>query len=577
MCNLPPPHMVCLILYNLSHAGETVVVCLCSYKFSMKKASGLMYDYVIVGAGSAGCVLAHRLTEDPSVSVLLLEAGGPDTQQEIHIPVAFSKLFKTPVDWTYYTEEQEHLDGRKLYWPRGKVLGGSSSLNAMIYHRGSRHDYDSWAEAGNQGWGYSDLLPYFKKAEHQERGPSNYHGTGGPLNVSDLRTVHPLASAFVDACAEVGVPRTNDFNGSDEMGAGVFQVTQKRGQRWSTARAYLQRARTRPNLTVRTQVHVTRLLWEKMRVVGISYIHDGKEVQERINREVLLCGGAINSPQTLLLSGVGPAEALKQLDIPVVIDLPGVGQHLEDHLSTGVLTFCKQPISLAGAESMVNLLNYMLFRRGPLTSNVAEAGAFIKTSDDLPAHDLEILLAPAFFMAHGAENPPGHGFTLGVILLRPQSHGFIALRSNDPLAPPIIQPNYLANEADMQVLVDGIKMARRIVQAHAFDAFRGDEFAPGEAAQSDEAIAEQVRAHAETLYHPTGTCKMGNDAMAVVDDQLRVRGVEGLRVVDASIMPSIIGGHTNAPTIAIAEKAADLIKGKAPQPVSQDQSAQALP
>jgi choline dehydrogenase len=312
-------------------------------------------------------------------------------------------------------------------------------------------------------------------------------------------------------------------------------------------------------------------------VVGISYIHNEKEVQERVEREVVLCGGAVNSPQILLLSGVGPADALKHLDIPVVVDLPGVGQHLEDHLSTGVLTFCKQPISLAGAESVVNLLNYMLFRRGPLTSNVAEAAAFIKTSDDLPTHDLEILLAPAFFMAHGAENPPGHGFTLGVILLHPQSHGFVALRSNDPLASPIIQPNYLTSDADLQVLVDGIKQARQIVQAHAFDAFRGDEVAPGEAAQSDEAIAEQIREHAETLYHPTGTCKMGSDAMAVVDDQLRVHGVEGLRVVDASIMPSIIGGHTNAPTIAIAEKAADLIKGKIQQPASQNQGEQVLP
>jgi choline dehydrogenase len=261
-----------------------------------------------------------------------------------------------------------------------------------------------------------------------------------------------------------------------------------------------------------------------------------------------------------------------------VVDLPGVGQHLEDHLSTGVLSSCKQPISLAGAESLINLLNYMLFRRGPLTSNVAEAAAFVKTRDDLPAHDLEILIAPVFFIAHGAENPPGHGFTLGVILLRPQSHGFIALRSSDPLAPPIIQPNYLASDADMQVLVDGIKLARRIVHAHAFDTFRGDEVTPGEAAQSDEAIAEQIRGHAETLYHPTGTCKMGNDAMAVVDDQLRVRGVEGLRVVDASIMPSIIGGHTNAPTIAIAEKAADLIKGKIQHPAShQNQGEQVLP
>jgi choline dehydrogenase len=508
-----------------------------------------MYDYIIVGAGSAGCTLAYRLTEDPSVSVLLLEAGGPDTKQEIHIPVAFSKLFKTPVDWTYYTEEQAHLKQRKLYWPRGKVLGGSSSLNAMIYHRGSRHDYDNWSEAGNKGWSFSDVLPYFKKAENQERGPSEYHGVGGPLNVSDLRTVHPLARTFIDACAEINLPHTDDFNGPNEIGAGIFQVTQKRGQRWSTARAYLQPALKRPNLSVHIQVHATRLLWDNTRAVGISYIQDGQEKPERANREVILCGGAINSPQLLLLSGVGPADDLQKLDIPVVVDLPGVGQHLEDHLSGGVLYACKQPITLMGAETLPNLLNYMLFKRGPLTSNVAEAGAFLKTRDDLPTHNLELILAPAYFIAHGAENPPGHGFTLGMVLLHPQSNGFIALRSNNPLDPPIIQPNYLASDADLQVLVEGAKLCRQIAQTHAFDAFRGDEHEITRNVQSDSDIAEAIREHAETLYHPVGTCKMGHDVLAVVDDQLRVRGVEGLRVVDASIMPSIVGGHTNAPTI----------------------------
>lgn len=536
-----------------------------------------MYDYVIVGAGSAGCVLAHRLSLDPSISVLLLEAGGPDTKQEIHIPVAFSKLFKTPADWTYYTEEQAHLKQRKLYWPRGKVLGGSSSLNAMIYHRGGRHDYDSWAEAGNKGWSFADVLPYFKKAENQERGASEYHGVGGPLNVSDLRTVHPLARTFVEACAEIDLPRTDDFNGPNEVGAGVFQVTQKRGQRWSTARAYLQPALNRPNLSVHTQVHVTRLLWDKVRAVGVSYIQDGKEVQVRVNREVILCGGAINSPQILLLSGIGPADDLRKLDIPVVVDLPGVGQHLEDHLSTGVLYACKQPITLAGAESLVNLLNFMLFKRGPLTSNVAEAGAFLKTRDDLPTHNLELILAPAYFVAHGAENPPGHGFTLGIVLLHPESNGSITLRTNDPLDPPIIQPNYLASNADRQLLVDGFKLCRRIAQAHAFDAFRGDEYAMSRDAQSDSEITEKIRDYAETLYHPVGTCKMGHDALAVVDDQLRVHGVEGLRVVDASIMPSIVGGHTNAPTIMIAEKAADLIKGSAQQAVARVQGEQITP
>jgi len=536
-----------------------------------------MYDYIIIGAGSAGCTLASRLTEDPSVSVLLLEAGGPDTKQEIHIPVAFSKLFKSPVDWTYYTEEQPHLKLRKLYWPRGKVLGGSSSLNAMIYHRGSRHDYDSWSEAGNKGWSFSDVLPYFKKAENQERGPSEYHGVGGPLNVSDLRTVNPLARTFIEACTALNLPLTDDFNGPNEIGAGIFQVTQKRGQRWSTTRAYLQPALKRPNLSVHSQAHATRLLWDKTRAVGISYIQDGQEKQERANREVILCGGAINSPQLLLLSGVGPADDLQKLDIPVVMDLPGVGQHLEDHLSGGVLYACKQPITLMGAETLPNLLNYMLFKRGPLTSNVAEAGAFLKTRDDLPTQNLELILAPAYFVAHGAENPPGHGFTIGMVLLHPQSSGFIALRSNNPLDPPIIQPNYLASDADLQVLVDGVKLCRQIAQTHAFDAFRGEEHEITRGVQSDSDIAERIREHAETLYHPVGTCKMGHDALAVVDDQLRVHGVEGLRVVDASIMPSIVGGHTNAPTIMIAEKAADLIKGSAQQAVSTAQGAPVTP
>ncbi len=300
-------------------------------------------------------------------------------------------------------------------------------------------------------------------------------------------------------------------------------------------------------------------------------------MQVRVNREVILCGGAINSPQILLLSGIGPADDLRKLDIPVVVDLPGVGQHLEDHLSTAVLYACKQPITLAGAESLVNLLNFMLFKRGPLTSNVAEAGAFLKTRDDLPTHNLELILAPAYFVAHGAENPPGHGFTLGIVLLHPESNGSITLRTNDPLDPPIIQPNYLASDADMQLLVDGFKLCRRIAQTHAFDAFRGDEYALSRDALNDSEIAEKIRDHAETLYHPVGTCKMGHDALAVVDDQLRVHGVEGLRVVDASIMPSIVGGHTNAPTIMIAEKAADLIKGSALRAVSSAQGEQVTP
>ncbi len=533
-----------------------------------------MYDYVIVGAGSAGCVLANRLTGDPPISVLLLEAGGPDNKQEISIPAAFSKLFKTPYDWAYFTEEQPHLNKRKLYWPRGKTLGGSSSINAMVYIRGNRRDYDEWHELGNEGWSFTDVLPYFKKAENQERGASAEHGVGGPLNVADLRTVNPLSRAFVEAGVEIGLPRNNDFNGPEQEGVGLYQVTQKQGVRFSAATAYLKPAQKRSNLTVQTNAHVTGLLMEKTRVLGVTYVRDGKTEQVRVNKEVLLCGGTINSPQVLLLSGIGPADHLKSLGISVNVDLPGVGQNLQDHLAIGVAYACTQPISLASAESIGNLLNYLLFKKGPLTSNVAEAGGFVKTQPDLRTPDLQLHFGPVYFRDHGLTKPEGHGFTLGLTPLHPQSKGSIMLHSSDPFAPPAIQANYLASEADMQVMVEGVKLARRLAQTKAFAPFRGAEDQSGSQAQSDEAIAEYIRNTVETLYHPVGTCKMGNDAHAVVDAQLRVRGIEGLRVVDASIIPTIVSGNTNAPTIMIAEKAADLIKGQVQQSVHEAQTAQ---
>ena len=519
-----------------------------------------MFDYVIVGAGSAGCVLANRLSEDNQVTVLLLEAGGPDKKQEIHIPAAFSKLFKSECDWAYYTEEQPNLNNRKLYWPRGKVLGGSSSMNAMIYIRGNRQDYDRWGEEGNDGWRFSDVLPYFKRAENQERGASDYHGAGGCLNVADLRCVNPLSRAFVDAAKEAGFPANDDFNGPQQEGVGLYQVTQKHGKRHSVAAAYLKPALKRPNLTVRTGAQVTGLLFENRRVTGISYVHNGRSEQARVNREVILSGGAINSPQLLMLSGVGPAGHLRALGISPIADLPGVGQNLQDHLSVPVAYKCSRAITLANAEKLGNVLNFLAFKKGPLTSNVAEAGGFVKTRAELPMPDLQFHFAPAFFINHGFTPIEGHGFTFGPTLLRPQSRGRITLRSNDPFEAPAIQPDYLASESDLQTLVEGINISRSIAETKAFSEYCGDEAYPGDETVSDESISAYVRDYAETLYHPVGTCKMGGDPMAVVDSQLRVHTVEGLRVVDASIMPSIVGGNTNAPTIMIAEKAADMIR-----------------
>ena len=521
-----------------------------------------MYDYVIVGAGSAGCVLAHRLTEDPARSVLLLESGGADTAREVHVPAAFSKLFKSAYDWSYYTEEQEQLKQRKVYMPRGKVLGGSSSINAMIYMRGNRYDYDHWCALGNQGWGYADVLPYFKQAEYQERGASAYHGVGGPLNVADLRCVNPLTRAFVAAGVELGWPHNTDFNGAEQEGVGVYQVTQKQGQRHSAAEAYLKPARRRCNLTVLPRAHATRLLFEQRRCVGVAYLRDGQPQQAQVRREVLLCAGAINSPQMLLLSGIGPAADLQMLGLPVTQDLPGVGQNLQDHLAAGVLYACTQPVSLAGAETLANLLSYLLLKRGPFTTNVTEAGAFLKTRPELPAPDIQVIFLPVAVIEHGLVRPESHGFTIGLTRLRPQSRGFITLRSPDPLEPPAIQPQYLMSESDLQALVEGISLCRKVAQAAAFAPFRGMELYPGPEVQGDAAMTDYVRETALTGDHPVGTCKMGSDPLAVVDAELRVHGLEGLRVVDASIMPTIVSGNTNAPTIMIAEKAADVIKGK---------------
>lgn len=519
-----------------------------------------MYDYIIVGAGAAGCVLAYRLTEDPRTRVLLLEAGGPDKQLQIHIPGAYSRVFKTPLDWDYQTEPQTHLHNRRLYWPRGKVLGGSTSINAMIYIRGSRRDYDGWRELGNPDWGFDDVLPYFKKSQHQERGASHWHGVGGPLNVADQIDPNPLTCAFIEGAQIAGLRFNPDFNAEQQEGVGLYQVTQRGGMRHSAAAAFLKPALERPNLTVQTYAQATRVLFNRQQATGVAYVQNGLTREAHASREVILSGGTINSPQLLLLSGVGPADHLRNLDLPIVLDLPGVGQNLQDHLAAGVFYYSRQPVSLVNAAKLGALLRYVFFRKGLLTSNVGEGGAFVRTRPDLVDPDIQYHFGPIHYVHHGLTKLPGHGFAVGPLVLRPHSRGYIRLRSNDPLAHPIIQPCYLEQESDLQPLLDGLKLAREIIHTRAFDRYRGEEILPGTGAQTDDDLRDYVRHFAETLYHPVGTCKMGSDALAVVDAELRVRGLEGLRVVDASVMPTIPSGNTNAPTIMIAEKAADLIR-----------------
>jgi len=519
-----------------------------------------MYDYIIIGAGSAGCVLANRLSEDPKTRVLLLEAGGPDKQKEIHIPLAFSKLFKTVNDWAYYTEPEAALENRKLYWPRGKVLGGSSSINAMIYIRGHRADYDGWRDQGNPGWGYADVLPFFKKSENQQRGESEYHGAAGPLSVSDLRSMNPLSEAFIAAGEEAGYRRNPDFNGESQDGFGFFQVTQSNGKRHSAAAAFLRPAMSRPNLTVRTNAQVFGIYFEGKRAAIVSFQHANASMQERAAREIILCAGAIGSPQLLMLSGVGPASQMRSFDIPVVCDLPGVGQNLQDHPCCGVVFECGQPVSLASAESLSNLLRYLCFKKGPLTSNVAEAGGFVRTRPDCRFPDLQFHFGAGYFVEHGFQTFDGHAFAFGPTLLHPQSRGEIRLRSSNPLDAPSIRANYFSDPRDMEVMLEGVKLSRALANTRAFAPYCKREMHPGPEAKDDHALRTHIRKFVETLYHPVGTCRMGHDSAAVVDSELRVHGVEGLRVADASIMPAVVGGNTNAPTIMIAEKAAEMIK-----------------
>jgi choline dehydrogenase len=517
------------------------------------------YDYVIVGAGSAGCVLAARLTEDPDVSVLLVEAGPPDTKENIHVPAAFGSLFKTDVDWDYATAPEDGCNGRMMFLPRGKVLGGSSSLNAMIYIRGAHADYDAWRDAGNPGWGYDDLLPYFKRSEDNERGESRYHGTGGPLSVSDGRSLNPMSDAWVDAAIETGLHPNDDFNGDSQDGVGLYQLTQRGGMRWSTAAAFLRPALERRNLTLETHLQVHRVLIENGRAVGVAGVRFDQPFEALAERETILSAGAYNSPQLLMLSGVGPAEHLAMREIEVAVDLPGVGQNLQDHINSGVIYTTDEPVSLIVGMEPEHQLEFAEQGRGPLTSNVAEAGGFHRSRAGLDAPDLQFHTAPVMFVDEGLGDPVAHGISFGACLLTPKSSGSVTLRSADPTAKPWIRHAFLSDEDDVRVMQEGLRLTMDIARAPALARYCRDPFvAPASA--DDGALREHLARRSQTLYHPVGTCAMG----AVVDPELRVQGVEGLRVVDASVMPSVPRGNTNAPTIAIAERAADLIRGRTP-------------
>lgn len=529
------------------------------------------YDYIIIGAGSAGCILANRLSENPENQVLLIEAGGPDTKLEVHIPAAYSKLNRTAVDWAYWTEPQAHVLGRKMFQPRGKTLGGSSSTNAMAYIRGNAADYDEWAALGNTGWSYADMLPYFKKSEANQQFQDAFHGNDGLLNVTKATAFRtPLADAFVEACVAAGIPANDDFNGATQSGAGLFQFTIKNGKRHSAATAFLKPVLARKNLRVLTRTHTKRILIENDRATGVEVI-TGKNTTQTLkaSREVILSAGAFNSPQLLLLSGVGSPDHLAAYKIPLKKELIGVGQNLQDHVFAATSFLSTQPVGtnhhLRPLNQVKALFQYLINKKGPLTISPLEANAFLKVGDSPDPVDMQFHFSPIQVGADYSADlydistfPYEDGCTILPTLLKPKSVGFVGLRSGNPMDAPVIQPNYFAEEADRTTMIRGTRKALEVLETGVFAPFRKAITLPPDSS-SDEAILLHIQKIMETVYHPVGTCKMGQDEAAVVDTSLRVHGIEALRVVDASIMPRIVSGNTNAPTYAIAEKAAEMI------------------
>jgi choline dehydrogenase len=526
-------------------------------------------DFVVVGAGSAGCVMAARLSEDPATRVVLLEAGGQDTNRWIHIPLGFGKTFADPsVNWCYETEPDPGANGRRIFWPRGKVLGGSSSINGMVYIRGQHEDFDLWRQMGCTGWSATDVLPYFKRAEHQVRGSDPWHSTGGPLVVSDVADKHEIPEAFIQACNDLGYPTNPDFNGATQDGVGYHQTTTVNGKRCSTAKGYLHPVMDRPNLRVITGALAQRITFAGKRATGIDFIQDNLPHRVRVRREVILCGGAINSPQLLLLSGIGPQAQLAAHGIEVVQHAPGVGQAMQDHYSAPIKLKCRYPITVndvmqSPLKKLRTGLEYYLLRRGPMAAISAQVALFARTRPELATPDIKMSIS--IFSADRPQDGlhPWSGFTIIVYQLRPESRGEIRLKSANPQDPPAMIPNYLATETDRRTITDGLMLGRHVLATPHMQHYVAEEFLPGPAVMTDAQMLEHARNCGSTVFHPTSTCKMGIDPMAVVDPELRVIGVEGLRVVDASVMPTVVSGNTNAATIMIAEKAADLVRARA--------------
>ena len=522
-------------------------------------------DFVVIGAGSAGCAVAARLSEDPATRVVLLEAGGEDKNRWIHIPLGFGRTFADPsVNWCYETEPDPGAAGRRVFWPRGKVLGGSSSINGMVYIRGQAEDFDHWRQLGNTGWSFEDVLPYFKRSEHQARGADGFHGTGGPLCVSDVAR-HPICEAFIAATTQLGFPRNDDFNGASQDGAGYHQTTTRNGKRCSTAVGYLHPATHRPNLRVITGAMSEKILFEGRRATGVAFRREGRLCTTAAVREVVLCGGAVNSPQLLMLSGIGPQEHLAGFGLPVVHHLPGVGQSLQDHYSTPIKLKSRLPVTindvmLSNARKLKAGLEYYMFHRGPLAMISSPAALFARTRPELASPDIKISISP--FSADRPQDGlhPWSGFTSIAYQLRPESRGEIKLKSPDPFDAPAVHPNYLATETDQRTIVAGLKLCRRILANPHLQTFIASELQPGPEVESDEQLLDYARRRGGTVYHPTSTCKMGTDPLSVVDAELRVHGIDGLHVADASIMPTVVSGNTNAATIMIGEKLADTVR-----------------